>query len=137
MDRAMGAMSTVRQREHAIEAHLARLREARAFADDAASEFGFDADARYQLKLAMSEAVTNAIQHGSADPGDPVTLEAMEEAGSLVFYVTDTGRFRPRIAPRGDLPERGRGLDFMRQLMDEVEVRPGAHGTTLRFAKRR
>jgi anti-sigma regulatory factor (Ser/Thr protein kinase) len=133
----MGTTSTFRRREHAIRADLERLREAREFADGAAAEFGFDDEARYQLKLAMSEAVTNAIQHGSSLPGDPVTLEATEEAGALAFYVTDTGRFRPRIAPRGDLPERGRGLDFMRQLMDEVEIRPGDNGTTLRFAKRR
>ena len=123
-------------REHAIRADLARLREARGFADEAARAFGLDGDARYQVKLAMSEAVTNAIQHGSSSPGDRITLTAVEEAGALAFYVADTGRFVPRVAPRGDLPERGRGLEFMRIVMDEVDVRPGRDGTVLRFAKR-
>jgi len=122
---------------HAISADLSHLREARQFADNAAAEFGLDLEERYLVKLAMSEAVTNAIQHGSSSSSDPVRLAAVEEGGALVFYVTDTGRFRPRMAPRGHLPERGRGLDFVRRLMDEVDVRPGRRGTTLRFTKRR
>jgi anti-sigma regulatory factor (Ser/Thr protein kinase) len=124
-------------RDHSISANLARLKEARDFADAAAAEFGLDGKARYMVKLAMSEAVTNAIQHGSSSPRDSIRLTVMEEAGALVFEVEDTGRFVPRVAPRGEVPEGGRGLDFMRKLMDEVDVRPGAHGTLLRFVKRR
>jgi anti-sigma regulatory factor (Ser/Thr protein kinase) len=124
------------QRQHAISADFSRLREARQFAERAAAEFGLGREARYLVKLAMSEAVTNAIQHGSSSSSDRVRLEAVEEAGALVFYVRDTGRFRPKVARGGELPERGRGLDFMRRLMDEVDVRPGSRGTTLRFTKR-
>jgi anti-sigma regulatory factor (Ser/Thr protein kinase) len=123
-------------RDHSIQADLSRLREARDFAEQAASAFGFDAEACYQLKLAMSEAVTNAIQHGSDSPDDPILLSAYEEAGALVFAVRDTGRFVPRVVRRSSLPESGRGLDFMRRLMDEVQLESGAGGTLLRFAKR-
>jgi anti-sigma regulatory factor (Ser/Thr protein kinase) len=35
------------------------------------------------------------------------------------------------------MPEGGRGLEFMRVLMDEVDLRPGRQGTLLRLAKRR
>jgi anti-sigma regulatory factor (Ser/Thr protein kinase) len=80
--------------------------------------------------------VTNAIRHGSASPPDLVRLSALEEGGALVFYVADTGRFVPRMAPRVELPESGRGLEFLRRVMDEVEVRPGRDGTVLRFSKR-
>jgi hypothetical protein len=59
----------------------------------------------------------------------------MEEAGALVFEVSDTGRFRPRVR-RGVMPESGRGLEFMRLLMDEVDLHAGANGTLLRFSKR-
>jgi anti-sigma regulatory factor (Ser/Thr protein kinase) len=38
---------------------------------------------------------------------------------------------------RGELSESGRGLEFMRVLMDEVDLRPGDNGTLMRFAKRR
>jgi anti-sigma regulatory factor (Ser/Thr protein kinase) len=54
-----------------------------------------------------------------------------------VFEVEDTGQFVPRVPRRGAVPERGRGLDFMRKLMDEVDVRPQPRGTLLRFVKRR
>jgi anti-sigma regulatory factor (Ser/Thr protein kinase) len=123
-------------REHSIRADLDLLKEARDFADDAAAAFGFGMDARYEVKLAVSEAVTNAIQHGSRSPEDPVRIVAAEESGSLVFEVLDTGTFVPRVVRRGDLPEGGRGLEFMRIMMDEVDLRPGRRGTMLRMAKR-
>jgi len=84
----------------------------------------------------MSEAAANAIQHGSPSPEDPVELTATEEQGALVFYVRDRGRFVPRVPRRGDLPERGRGLRFMDQLTDDVQVRPGSEGTEVRFVLR-
>jgi anti-sigma regulatory factor (Ser/Thr protein kinase) len=124
-------------REHAIRADLQRLKEARDFAERAAADFGFDGNACYDVKLAMSEAVTNAIQHGSSSPEDPIKIGVVADGGSLVFEVLDTGRFVPRVIPRGELSESGRGLEFIRVLMDEVDVRPGDDGTLMRFVKRR
>jgi anti-sigma regulatory factor (Ser/Thr protein kinase) len=89
------------------------------------------------VKLAMSEAVTNAIQHGSSSPSDPIKIVVGSEGGALVFEVLDTGRFRPRVKRRGELTESGRGLEFMRVLMDEVDLRAGETGTLMRFTKRR
>ena len=123
-------------REHSIRADLARLKEARDFAERAAIDFGLPSDACYQVKLALSEAVTNAIQHGSRSPDDPVRIVVTEEPGALAFEVVDTGRFVPRVTRRGDMPESGRGLEFMRLLMDEVDLDPGEHGTRLRLVKR-
>ena len=125
------------RRQHSITADVGRLKEARDFADRAAAEYGLNREARYQVRLAMSEAVTNAILHGSASAADEIQLAVAEESGSLVFEVVDTGRFRPRVKRRGDLPESGRGLEFMRVLMDEVDLRVSPAGTLLRFAKRR
>jgi anti-sigma regulatory factor (Ser/Thr protein kinase) len=124
-------------REHAIRADLQRIKEARDFAERAAADFGFDGDACYDVKLAMSEAVTNAIQHGSSSPEDPIRIGVEADGGSLVFEVLDTGRFVPRVIAPGELSESGRGLEFMRVLMDEVDVRPGDDGTLMRFVKRR
>jgi anti-sigma regulatory factor (Ser/Thr protein kinase) len=125
------------KREHSIKADLARLKEARDFAERAAEDFGFDSSGCYQLKLAMSEAVTNAIQHGSASEEDPIDLRVEAEGDALAFYVKDTGRFVGKLADgAGSFPETGRGLEFMRRLMDDVELRPHDDGTLLRFAKR-
>ncbi len=129
-------MVSFEARVHSINADLTQLKRARDFAEQAAAEFGFDSDARYQVKLALSEAITNAIQHGSSSPSDIVRIVAAEEAGSLVFEVADNGRFVPRVERRGTMPESGRGLEFMRLMMDEVDVRASPDGTLLRLAKR-
>jgi anti-sigma regulatory factor (Ser/Thr protein kinase) len=132
-----GSSATVPgRREHSIRADLARLKEARDFAERAALEFGLPTDECYQVKLALSEAVTNAIQHGSSSPSDPILIIATREPGSLAYEVIDTGRFVPRVKRRGDMPESGRGLEFMRLMMDEVDVQPFDGGTRLRLVKR-
>ena len=123
-------------RSHSIDADLSHLSEAREFAVDAAADFGLDEFAVYRVKLAISEAVANAIQHGSSSPDDPVEIVVVEESGALVLYVRDSGRFVPRVGERGELPERGRGLEFMGQLMDEMDVRPGPTGTEVRLSLR-
>jgi anti-sigma regulatory factor (Ser/Thr protein kinase) len=123
-------------REHSIPADLARLKEARDFAERVARQLGLAAEACYQVKLAVSEAVTNAIQHGSRSADALVHISISEEPGAVVFEVTDTGRFVPRVTRRGDMPESGRGLEFMRLMMDEVDVRPRQDGTHLRLVKR-
>jgi anti-sigma regulatory factor (Ser/Thr protein kinase) len=130
-------MDHFRPREHSISADLQRLREARDFAERAATDFGLDGQACYDVKLAMSEAVTNAIQHGSSAPTDPIKIVVAVEGGALVFEVLDTGRFQPAVVAGDDFDESGRGLEFIRVLMDEVDVRPSENGTLMRFAKRR
>jgi anti-sigma regulatory factor (Ser/Thr protein kinase) len=128
-------MTVFTPREHSISADVARLKEARDFAERCAAEFGLAEEDRYQIRLAMSEAVTNAIQHGSSSPSDPIRIVVAEESGALVFEVIDTGHFRPLVR-RGAFPESGRGLEFMRLLMDEVDLQPSLSGTLLRFIKR-
>ena len=131
-------MVEFKPRKHSMQADLGHLKAARDFAERAAEDFGLDGPACYDVKLAMSEAVTNAIQHGSSSPEDPIRIFVLAEGPALVFEVIDTGRFVPRVSRRGgELSESGRGLEFMRVLMDEVDLRPGEDGTLMRFAKRR
>jgi serine/threonine-protein kinase RsbW len=119
-----------------------RIREAREFADAAAAAFGFDDDARYEIRLAASEAVTNAIQHGSHSPDDTIKFSVVEEERVLHFHVADhggqagPGGFTPMVATDEPLPERGRGLSFLAHLMDEVCIRRAEPGTIVRFSKR-
>ena len=123
------------ERRLEIPAQLDRLVEVRRFADDAAAAFGFSPSEQYLIRLALTEAVTNAVRHGSTSEDDPVEVRVGPEGGALAFYVSDTGRFVPRVDLDEDLPEQGRGLAFIVQLMDEVEVRPGPGGTVIRFSK--
>ena len=119
-----------------IPARLDHLGDVREFVEAAAEELGFDPSARYEIRLAVTEAVTNAVQHGSTHDDDPVELRVIEEDGALAVYVADRGTFVPRVHLPDELPERGRGLEFMSRLMDEVEVRPGPGGTVVRLSRR-
>lgn len=127
--------SPVVNTEIAIDADLSRLPEVRTFAQEAARDAGFGDEDSYMITTAASEGVANAIEHGSTAPGDQIRIKAALEGPALVFYITDCGRFVPRVT-RGSMPERGRGLRTISALMDEVDLTPGAAGTVLRFAKR-
>jgi anti-sigma regulatory factor (Ser/Thr protein kinase) len=124
------------ERELSIPADLSRLRQVRDWAERAALDYGFESVVSYQIKMATSEAVANAVEHGSRSSSDEVRVRARDEGGALALYVTDNGNFVSRMAAPGSLSERGRGLAFMGQLMDEVDLRRGPEGTVIRFSKR-
>ncbi len=123
------------QRELEIPAELERLRETRDWANQVALDHGLSDDDCFQVKLAMSEAVTNAIIHGSDHETDVVHIAACMAKQSLVFEVTDPGRL-----DGGDPVERlddgGRGLELVSMIMDEVQLVRREGGGSLRFSKR-
>ena len=126
------------RQELTIKADLGRLAEVRRFADRASRAYGFSRDVSYQIQLAMSEAVANAIEHGSTTPDDAIRLQVVHEGDALAFYVSDRGTFiEPSMVFDHDLwDERGRGLGFIELLMDDVAINPSPEGTVIRFAKR-
>lgn len=97
-----------------------------------------------EIRLAVSEAVTNAVVH--AYPGDSgwVRVTAAFADGALELMVDDDGRgiadpAAARAATCTTDPERmGLGFSFMDSFMDQVEVRPGpsGRGTRVRMRKR-
>ena len=124
------------ERDLSIDADVRRVREAREWAASAARDFGFQHDDCYQVKLAVSEVVANAIQHGSSGPQDPIRMSVRAREGALVFEVLDTGVFVGADEAAGEMSERGRGLELVALMMDDVELTPGEAGTRLRFTKR-
>jgi hypothetical protein len=68
-------------RDETISADLSRLRDARAFAEAAALDFGLDGEGAYLAKLAMSEVVANAVVHGSEGPQDRADLPPPRRMG--------------------------------------------------------
>ena len=88
------------------------------------------------VRLAVSEAVTNAVLHAYADretPG-PLNVEAWIDGDALLVLVCDHGG---GMRPRPDTPGLGLGLPLVAQLADDfrVEERPGS-GTkvSMRFS---
>lgn len=129
-----GTCSAFQARELEIPADLERLHDVREWAADAAGDFGMGEHDRFEVKLAMSEAVTNAIIHGSHREGDLVRIAARGDGDLLVFEVVDQGRGDPAGDPIERLAEGGRGLGLVGMVMDEVELVRGGGGL-LRFAK--
>lgn len=130
-------MPVLAPRAKEIHADLVLLGEVREWAAGAARDAGLRDGDRYQVKMAVSEAVANAIQHGSSHPSDLICITAFQMNGSLVFEVRDTGEFLLPNEPPSSEDEHGRGLQLLALMMDEVHVAPAPEGgSLLRFAKR-
>ncbi|MCL5292071.1 MAG: ATP-binding protein [Actinobacteria bacterium] len=115
---------------------LSRVRTA---VESFASDHGFDETQIYHIKVAVSEAVANAIEHGSPrGSANRVHIRLKDDGNKLVIDVTDEGRFRARLPTfQPGAGYRGRGLFLMSALMDEVDIRETDEGTTLRLIKKR
>ncbi len=95
----------------------------------------------YNLNLVVTEAVTNAIQYGSPpDNQDRVRILLSYEKCDLCVRVFDHGEgfdLASSTIPEVDqLHERGRGLFFIRTLMDSVEYRKTEGGNVLEMRKK-
>ncbi len=94
------------------------------------------------LKLALTEAVSNSVRHAYGDQhGGHVDITYELRSDRLGIEVIDDGEgFDPDEAPSFDgdeLSEGGLGIAIIRTIADEFEIRsqPGARGSRLRFVK--
>jgi anti-sigma regulatory factor (Ser/Thr protein kinase) len=113
---------------------------ARAIVREAAGEQGLDEGAVWDLMLATTEAVTNAVLHGRgcAETG-AIRLEVQASEDGLFVEVCDCGRFSGRREPREPVPQDslgGRGIPLMSAVTDDFELLPETGGTRVRFGKR-
>jgi len=108
----------------------------------AVAEIGCAQDHEFEIRLALSEALTNAVEHGcEKDPTKTVEIcvECDPERGMLIV-VRDPGKgFDPDSLPspvEGErlFASRGRGVYLINRLMDEVHFRRG--GTEIVMLKR-
>jgi anti-anti-sigma factor len=97
-----------------------------------AAAAALDDDLSDDLLLAIGEAAANAVEHAYRDgaSGDWYYEVARDGDGSLAVVVQDWGAWRP---PPADPGFRGRGVEFVRHLSDEVIFERGDTGTTVRF----
>jgi stage II sporulation protein AB (anti-sigma F factor) len=94
---------------------------------DFAVEAGADRPKVDAVRLAASEAVTNAVLHAYADePGD-VYVTAAVVATELWILVADNGR---GMEPQTERPGLGLGLGLISQVTDELAIVPRARGGT-------
>jgi serine/threonine-protein kinase RsbW len=100
-------------------------------------------DTLAELKLALTEAVSNSVRHAYGPDGAghvDVTYELRPE-GLGIEVVDDGEGFDPEEGPSfegEELSEGGLGIAIIRAIADEFEIAsaPGARGSRLRFVKR-
>jgi serine/threonine-protein kinase RsbW len=94
------------------------------------------------LKLALTEAVSNSVRHAYAGGTCFVSVAYELSRGALAFEVVDDGvgfdPVRPPLLEGEELTEGGLGIAIIRTIADDFELqsRPGVRGSRLRFAKR-
>jgi serine/threonine-protein kinase RsbW len=94
------------------------------------------------LKLALTEAVSNSVRHAYADGSGFVSIAYELRGNALAVEVVDDGKgFDPEKPPAlegEELTEGGLGIAIIRTIADEFELnsQPGVRGSRLRFVKR-
>jgi anti-sigma regulatory factor (Ser/Thr protein kinase) len=109
---------------------------ARAFVGEAAQQLRCDRAAVEALRLSISEAVSNAVEHGAPCDNGLISVSVYVEADCLTTEVGDCGDFRVARQPGNGLEEQGRGLPLMFALMDQVEIESVPGRTVVRLVKR-
>ena len=113
----VGSLATVRERVSAMVATL-----------------GFSEAALFDIKVALGEALANAVRHGSPADGTAtisVMIRAFEDRVELAVADSGSG-FDGAHAGTDDLyASGGRGIMFMRALMDDVRFSSVAEGGTV------
>ncbi|MFQ5590302.1 MAG: ATP-binding protein [Phycisphaerae bacterium] len=111
--------SDLREARTPKDAILKRLRECK-----------YDAHAVFAVKLALEEAISNAVKHGNRhDQSKRITVRYAVDDDRTVIVVRDEGSgFQPECVPDCRRPDRlpvpnGRGIMLIRAYMDEVEFR--------------
>jgi serine/threonine-protein kinase RsbW len=114
---------------------------ARSIIREASSEHGLDGRAAWDLMLATSEAVANAVLHGTAceaPPGDGILLRVEYCDQTLCVEVCDCGCFEGNgVNPAPTDALHGRGLPIIEAVVDHFEVQTEERLTRVRFGKRR
>jgi serine/threonine-protein kinase RsbW len=121
----------------AVASRFENIELVQAVVDDLLGRLGLEEEDRHWIGLAVREAVANAIKHGNAaDPEKQVEVEVAIDDDEVVVTVRDQGGgFDPSgvanpLAPENLLRPGGRGIFYMRSLMDTVDYRFGADGGT-------
>ena len=105
----------------------AMRREVAAFAAAA----GMDAEGVASVRLAVSEAATNAVVHAYRERDGELQVRAFVRGDELVIIVCDAG---VGLAPRPDSPGLGLGMPLMATVTTRFQVVSKGKGTEVHMA---
>ena len=90
-----------------------------------------DEGEREDAVLAVSEACSNAIEHGYRGQPGTIRLIVDHSESELRIVVEDRGNWRPPVPD----PERGLGLEIMRSVMREASLEHHPGGTRVLLSR--
>ena len=124
-------------RELALPATSASVPTARRWVEQLAAESGLNGERLFEFVFAVSEALANAVKHGSPrGEQNQITVLFSRLPKSVSIEIRDQGKgfeLSPVCVPDA-LAGEGRGIAFMRKLTDEAEFECGPDGTRVRLA---
>lgn len=104
---------------------------------------GFSRDTLAEIKLAVVEACLNALEYGQGTVEVEIVAHEDSPAWLEITVVDRGGGFDARLVPPPDLKaklhaprKRGWGIELMRHLMDDVEVRSSPGLTIVRLTRK-
>lgn len=110
------------------------------FVEKVVAKYRISPDMYGNILISLTEAVTNAINHGNhGDTSKMVFVKLKELTGKLAFQVTDEGdgfdfdNIPDPTAPENLLKIGGRGVFLMRQLSDDVLFRDNGSTVEIQF----
>lgn len=135
-----GGIVVIRE-QLAIPGELASLERVHRWAHTQLSKLGLAESELHNILLATSEAVTNAIRHGSREEATRIVLISIESSISDVrIAVEDEGEgFDPDSIPNPTEGDRiyqagGRGIFLLRALAKDLQIARSRRGTRVMFS---
>jgi anti-sigma regulatory factor (Ser/Thr protein kinase) len=112
-------------------AELSRMRE---FIRWEANRAGLEEGDRFRAQLVATEAVTNAIRHGTQPdgPDSPIAVTCSYDDHGFTIEVGDRGRFRHHESREVD-DTGGRGLGLIERFTSRFDLETSEDGTRLRM----
>jgi anti-sigma regulatory factor (Ser/Thr protein kinase) len=106
----------------------------REFVRSNAERYGLEESERFRAQLVATEAVTNAIRHGTRPEGagSPIAVTCRSDGTGLTIEVGDRGRFRHRKPSRAE-DTSGRGLGLIERFTSRFDLETNEDGTRLRM----
>jgi len=118
-----------------VPASIGSLAQVRGKVCELVSRVGMSETSLFDVKVAVGEALANAIRHGSPrGENDRITIDVAAYDDRITVAIADTGSGFDGADYRGSedvYAASGRGVMFMRALMDRVEFAPCAEGGTV------
>jgi serine/threonine-protein kinase RsbW len=96
-----------------------------------AADCGMDPDAVADVRLAVTEAATNAVMHAYAETEGELCVTAFVQDGELAIVIGDTG---PGFDERRDSPGLGVGLSIIATLSERLRIVSDTDGTEIHMA---